>query len=84
MIDRNELLAMISGYPYHVLIVDDDPVHLSLEKEILQAPKYVATEASSGADALRLLATLPFDVVLLADNLGSDLFADIAKAQAGG
>lgn len=56
---------MISGYPYRVLIVDDDSMHRALEQEILQPPKYAVTEASSGAEALQLLVTQSFDVVLL-------------------
>lgn len=65
MIENNELQAMIKGYPYRVLIVDDDPVHRELEREILQPPKYAVTEASSGAEALQLLSTDSFDAVLL-------------------
>lgn len=65
MIESNELQAMIAGYPYRVLIVDDDPMHRALEKEILPEPKYVVTEASSGLEALQLLRTHSFDAVLL-------------------
>ncbi|MGZ5076842.1 MAG: response regulator [Methylobacter sp.] len=65
MIESNELQAMIAGYPYRVLIVDDDSVHRALEREILEPPKYAVTEASSGAEALQLLSKQSFDVVLL-------------------
>ncbi|MFZ2404347.1 MAG: HD domain-containing phosphohydrolase [Methylobacter sp.] len=65
MIESNESLAMIAGCPYRVLIVDDDSVGRALEQEILQPPKYAVTEASSGAEALQLLRTHSFDVVLL-------------------
>jgi putative two-component system response regulator len=61
----NETLASITGYPYRVLIVDDDSVHRALEQEILQPPKYAVTEAASGAEALHLLGTQTFDAVLL-------------------
>lgn len=51
--------------PYHVLIVDDDPVHRLLEREILDGPRYRISEAASGAEALSLLRVLDVDVVLL-------------------
>ncbi|MGZ4955415.1 MAG: response regulator [Methylobacter sp.] len=65
MIESNELQAMIAGYPYRVLIVDDDSIHRALEREILQPPKYAVTEAVSGVEALQLLSTQSFDAVLL-------------------
>jgi putative two-component system response regulator len=54
-----------STYPCHVLIVDDDPIHRKLEREILLPSKYAITEASSGAEALDALRSRSFDVVLL-------------------
>lgn len=51
--------------PYRVLIVDDDPVSRRLEQEILDAPNYLVTEASSGQAALDALREHSFDVVLL-------------------
>lgn len=65
MIKINELQSMVVGYPYRVLIVDDDCVARALEQEILQPPKYAVTEALTGIEALQLLSTQPFDVVLL-------------------
>jgi len=65
MIESDRLQAMIKGYPYRVLIVDDDPAQRTLEQEILQPPKYAVTEAASGVEALQLLGTQSFDVVLL-------------------
>lgn len=56
---------MTADYPFRVLIVDDDSIHRALEKEILQPPKYAVTEASSGAEALQLLASQSYDAVLL-------------------
>ena len=58
-------LSQKNGYPYHVLIVDDDPVHRALEREILDSSKYIVSEASSGPQALQLLSERSFDVVLL-------------------
>lgn len=65
MIKSDQLQAMIKGYPYRVLVVDDDAVQRALEQEILQPPKYAVTEAASGAEALQLLGHQAFDVVLL-------------------
>ncbi|MDO9139336.1 MAG: response regulator, partial [Methylobacter sp.] len=65
MIESEVYQAMILGYPFRVLIVDDDAIHRRLEKEILQAPKYAVTEAASGDEALQLLAAQSFDVVLM-------------------
>jgi putative two-component system response regulator len=65
MIGSNELQTTATGYPYRVLIVDDDSVHRALEQEILQPPKYAVTEAASGAEALQLLGAQSFDAVLM-------------------
>lgn len=54
-----------TGHPYRVLIVDDDPRSRRLEREILDSPKYVLTEAGSGQAALDALRDHSFDVVLL-------------------
>jgi CheY-like chemotaxis protein len=48
-----------------VLHVDDDPMNLRVVEEILTAFHHVAVKASSGAEALELLAERPFDVVLM-------------------
>ncbi len=53
------------GRPLVVLHVDDDPMNLRVVEEILAAFQHTAVKASSGADALRLLAERPFDVVLM-------------------
>lgn len=63
--DRQVLSPCLNGTPYHVLIVDDDPAHRALEREILDSPKYGVSEASSGPQALEMLRTRSFDVVLL-------------------
>ena len=51
--------------PLHVLIVDDHPVNLEFAVEALQRLGHRVSPASSGADALALLARQTFDVVLL-------------------
>ena len=63
--DQPVLPSSLNGTPYQVLIVDDDPVHRGLEREILHSPKYAVSEASSGQQALAMLRTRSFDVVLL-------------------
>lgn len=51
--------------PYRVLIVDDQPQHRTLEKEVLLSPGYEVCEAGSGFEALTALEENDFDVVLL-------------------
>ena len=52
--------------PYHVLIVDDEPVNLRVLDNYLTASGYEVTSASSGAEALELLASgLEADLVIL-------------------
>src|SRR5665647_423191 len=63
--DQQVLQSSRNGYPYQVLIVDDDPVHRALEREILDSSKYAVCEASSGREALAALRSRSFDVVLL-------------------
>lgn len=63
--DHQALPPYHNGYPYHVLIVDDDPVHRAMEREILDSSKYAVCEASSGKEALDALGSRSFDAVLL-------------------
>ena len=53
------------GAPHRVLIVDDDPTHRGLEREILCGADYQVIEAGSGAGALNALRSQHFDAVLL-------------------
>jgi DNA-binding response OmpR family regulator len=48
-----------------ILVVDDDENILNLEKTILEAKGFHVTPAGGGAEALRLLGTATFDLVLL-------------------
>ncbi|HZZ33378.1 MAG TPA: response regulator [Phenylobacterium sp.] len=48
-----------------VLHVDDDPMNLRVVEEILVAFHHTAVKSASGAEALALLATQSFDVVLM-------------------
>lgn len=50
---------------YDVLIVDDDRVHRTLQKEILEDEKYRVVEAENGEVALEKISQQPFDIVLL-------------------
>ncbi len=51
--------------PYRVLVVDDEAPHRALEREILDTPKYIVTEACNGLEALEILERQHFDVVLM-------------------
>ena len=48
-----------------ILVVDDDENILNLERTILEQKGFDVTGASGGAEALKLLAEKPFDLVLL-------------------
>lgn len=54
-----------AGAPYRVLIVDDDPAHRGLEREVLCGADYQVMEAGSGAGALNALRRQHFDAILL-------------------
>jgi DNA-binding response OmpR family regulator len=48
-----------------ILVVDDDENILSLERTILEQKGFDVTSAAGGAEALKVLATHTFDLVLL-------------------
>jgi DNA-binding response OmpR family regulator len=48
-----------------ILVVDDDENVLSLERTILEQKGFHVTTAAGGAEALKVLAGQPFDLVLL-------------------
>jgi PAS domain S-box-containing protein len=54
-----------AGRPNNILVVDDDPKALDLVSDILRSGGYTPRVVSSGKEALRLLAELPVDAVLL-------------------
>jgi putative two-component system response regulator len=54
-----------SDRPYHVLIVEDDHLHLSLQVELLQNLLCQVTTTDSGYKALELVRRGDFDLVLL-------------------
>jgi signal transduction histidine kinase/CheY-like chemotaxis protein len=51
--------------PLQVLAVDDNAVNLLVLDQLLSAFGHAVTKVSSGAEALALLATQPFDLVLM-------------------
>ena len=55
----------VTDQPYHILIVDDDPVHRSMEREILSTSDYMLQEAENAEEAIEFLKREDFDVVLL-------------------
>jgi putative two-component system response regulator len=48
-----------------ILVVDDDENILNLEKTILEQKGFAVTPAAGGAEALRILESAVFDLVLL-------------------
>lgn len=59
------------NWPYKILIVEDDPSHRFLEKEILSEPEgcFEVIEAENGRQAKTLLSSQEFDAILLDKNL---------------
>lgn len=51
--------------PASILAVDDEDVNLELLKRILPKQGYYVDTANNGAEAISMLQTLPFDLVLL-------------------
>jgi putative two-component system response regulator len=50
---------------FNVLVVDDESVHRTLEREILESEGFNVVEAESGYEVMSLLAANDFDAVLL-------------------
>ncbi len=69
--------------PYRVLIVDDMATNRILVRAALPQDHYVSSEAADGEQALAILATEPFDVVLLDVNMpGIDGFETCRRIRA--
>ncbi len=49
----------------HILLVDDEPLFAQSLQQILQANNYISTIANNGSEALNLLKTEIFDLILL-------------------
>ena len=49
----------------HIMVVDDDPDTVSILARHLQREGYVAIEAISGSECLRIIREQPVDVILL-------------------
>jgi len=50
---------------YKILIVDDEPINISLLEDILKEENYTVQSASSGEDALKILPEYEPDLILL-------------------
>ena len=48
-----------------ILVVEDNPDNMYVMDRILTHNGYVVQQATSGEDALNLLATMPFDLILM-------------------
>lgn len=51
--------------PYHILVVDDDPITIALAAEALASERHCISCASDGRAALALLNETEFDLVLI-------------------
>jgi CheY-like chemotaxis protein len=65
LLESNTGTAGGSPMAKRILVVDDDENILNLERTILEQKGFDVTGASGGAEALKLLAEKPFDLVLL-------------------
>jgi len=64
--ERQPQQSSVAGEaPAHILVVDDRPTSRRIIKTALRPPGYQTTEASSGREALDLIAARPFDLVIL-------------------
>jgi two-component system, OmpR family, response regulator len=60
---------MVTTRRKHILVVDDDEQFLMALAAILDDKGYATTTTWSGYEALKLLRTRPFDLVMLGDNM---------------
>ncbi|WMT40855.1 ATP-binding protein [Paenibacillus sp. D2_2] len=56
--------ALLDGAPVHILAVDDDPVNLNVLAGILSMDPYCITKAHSAQEALKLLGSRQWDLVI--------------------
>lgn len=64
-----EVLANQKMCRSRVLVVDDEPVHCLLVREILESSEFEVYEAGSGPEAVDMLRRMAVDAVLLDKNL---------------
>jgi signal transduction histidine kinase/CheY-like chemotaxis protein len=62
-----------------ILLVDDDPAILELNEILLARDGHAVVVAASGAEALRVLAKRPFDVVFLDEEMPGMSGVEVAK-----
>ncbi len=53
------------GKPFHILVVDDDPIKLRALSRLYQAAGYDISEAALGSDCIRLAREKHPDIILL-------------------
>ena len=56
---------MVSEMPKRILVVEDNPDNMYVMDRILTHNGYTVHQATSGQDALNLLARMPFDLILM-------------------
>src|SRR5690606_426396 len=62
--EEQQWLQPNGSYKPRVLIVDDDPVNLTVLERILALERYSIVSAASGSEALALVQGEPFDLVI--------------------
>jgi CheY-like chemotaxis protein len=83
LLDALQRVVRADGRPLHVLAVDDQPEALELIALALEDGPYVLTRASSGEEALRLLAEHRPDVLILDLGMAPVSGFDVITAVAG-
>ncbi len=56
---------MVSEMSKRILVVEDNPDNMYVMDRILTHNGYIVHQATSGQDALNLLARMPFDLILM-------------------
>lgn len=51
--------------PLHILVVDDDPGHLTTLRTIIKSWGYKVSLAENGTQAVESVKELPFDLILM-------------------
>ena len=56
---------MVTPHPFHILVVDDDPGHLTTLRTIVKSWGYSVTAVDDGGKAVEKVREKPFDLILM-------------------